>query len=93
MGHYGALVTLALVLLSMAQVSQSQYGGMVRLVRIYLKENIMYTPKLFASDRSSRNNNVLYFGLAQTCLNSNLHLSVSDLKAVSLALSSISKLS
>ena len=35
MGHYGALATLALVLLSMAQVSQSQYGGMVRLVRIY----------------------------------------------------------
>ena len=33
MGHYGALVTLALMLLSMAEVSQSQYGGMVRLVR------------------------------------------------------------
>ena len=32
MGHYGALVTLALMLLSMAEVSQSQYGGMVRLV-------------------------------------------------------------
>ena len=63
MGHYGALVTLALVLLSMAQVSQSQYGGMVRLVRIYLKENIMYTSKLFGSDRSSRINNELSFGV------------------------------
>ena len=37
MGHYGALVTLALMLLSMAEVSQSQYGGMVRLVgRVFL---------------------------------------------------------